>query len=107
MPRTAPRPSNATLSGIGSLTPARGERLMVGTMRIALYARVSTTDQSCEMQLRELHDYVATRGWEVSEEYVDTGWSGAKTRRPALDPGLPWTDGEDFLAVAGQNDRLL
>jgi len=85
MPQTAPRPSTETLSGFGNLTRARAQRLMVSAMRIALYARVSTTDQSCEMQLRELHDYVPTRGWEVVEEYVDTSWSGAKTRRPALD----------------------
>jgi len=54
-------------------------------MRTALYARVSTTDQSCEMQLRELRDYVARRGWQVVDEYVDTGWSGAKASRPELD----------------------
>jgi putative DNA-invertase from lambdoid prophage Rac len=30
-------------------------------MRTALYARVSTTDQSCEMQLRELRDYAERR----------------------------------------------
>ncbi|HYL35772.1 MAG TPA: recombinase family protein [Bryobacteraceae bacterium] len=53
-------------------------------MRIALYARVSTTDQSCDMQLRELRDYAARRGWTVVEEYVDTGWSGAKASRPEL-----------------------
>jgi DNA invertase Pin-like site-specific DNA recombinase len=58
---------------------------MVSAMRTALYARVSTSDQSCEMQLRELRDYAARRGWQVVEEYVDTGWSGAKASRPELD----------------------
>ena len=57
---------------------------MVGAMRTAIYARVSTTDQSCEMQLRELREYAARRGWQVVEEYVDTGWSGAKASRPEL-----------------------
>ena len=42
-------------------------------MRTALYARVSTTDQTCEMQLRELREYAARRGWEIAGEYVDTG----------------------------------
>ena len=30
-------------------------------MRCALYARVSTTDQNCEMQLRELREYISRR----------------------------------------------
>jgi len=54
-------------------------------MKAALYARVSTTDQNCEMQLRELREYCARRGWESVGEYVDSGWSGAKANRPELD----------------------
>jgi DNA invertase Pin-like site-specific DNA recombinase len=53
-------------------------------MKIALYARISTSDQNCEMQLRELRDYAAARKWTVYAEYVDTGWSGAKASRPEL-----------------------
>jgi DNA invertase Pin-like site-specific DNA recombinase len=52
--------------------------------RVAVYARVSTTDQSCEAQLRDLHEYVAARGWQATE-YLDHGVSGAKDRRPGLD----------------------
>jgi DNA invertase Pin-like site-specific DNA recombinase len=53
--------------------------------RIALYARVSTiTGQSPQMQLVELREYAARRGWQVIEEYVDHGGSGAKGNRPAL-----------------------
>lgn len=37
------------------------------------------------MQLRELRDYCERRGWTVAGEYVDTGISGAKDRRPELD----------------------
>jgi DNA invertase Pin-like site-specific DNA recombinase len=54
-------------------------------MKAALYARVSTTDQNCSSQLRELREYCERRGWQVSGEYVDTGWSGAKASRPELD----------------------
>src|SRR5437870_11079854 len=54
------------------------------TKRVAVYARVSTGDQSCEPQLRDLREYVAARGWQA-EEYVDVGVSGARQRRPALD----------------------
>src|SRR5690348_11064921 len=54
-------------------------------MRTAIYARVSTQDQTCESQLRELREYAARRGWSIVCEYVDTGWSGAKASRPQLD----------------------
>jgi DNA invertase Pin-like site-specific DNA recombinase len=55
--------------------------------RVAIYARVSTTNngQSPEMQLRELREHVERRGWNLVGEYLDTGISGAKDRRPALD----------------------
>ena len=52
--------------------------------RAALYARVSTIDQTTENQVLELRRYVEARGWTVTE-YLDEGISGSKTRRPALD----------------------
>ena len=54
------------------------------TMRAAIYARVSTADQTCENQLLELRRYSNARGW-TAVEYVDSGVSGTKDRRPALD----------------------
>ena len=54
-------------------------------MRAVIYARVSTTEQSCEMQLLELREYTARRGWKITAEYIDTGWSGAQDKRPELD----------------------
>jgi putative DNA-invertase from lambdoid prophage Rac len=54
-------------------------------LNAAIYARVSTTDQNAEMQVRELREYAARRGWNLVAEYVDTGWSGAKASRPQLD----------------------
>ena len=53
-------------------------------MRVGVYARVSTHDQTAENQLLELRRYVEARGW-TAVEYVDQGVSGAKDRRPALD----------------------
>lgn len=52
--------------------------------RVAVYARVSTTDQTCDNQLRDLREYVAARGWQAVE-FVDAGVSGTKEKRPALD----------------------
>jgi DNA invertase Pin-like site-specific DNA recombinase len=56
-------------------------------VRVAIYARVSTTNggQSPEMQLLELREYCQRRGWELAGEYVDIGISGTKERRPELD----------------------
>ncbi len=54
-------------------------------MKAAIYARVSTLDQSAQMQLVELREYLARRNWEPAGEYVDSGASGAKDRRPELD----------------------
>src|SRR5713101_1485082 len=53
-------------------------------MRIGIYARVSTKDQSCELQLRDLRTYCAARGLDLVREYVDVGQSGAKDSRPEL-----------------------
>lgn len=53
--------------------------------RVALYARVSTlNNQDPEMQLGELREYAARRGWHIADEYVDQGVSGCKESRPAL-----------------------
>ena len=35
-------------------------------MKAAIYARVSTTDQTNAIQIRELKEYVERRGWEPS-----------------------------------------
>ncbi len=52
-------------------------------MKCAMYARVSTVDQFCEVQRDELRRIAAARGMEIHEEYVDEGVSGAKSSRPA------------------------
>jgi DNA invertase Pin-like site-specific DNA recombinase len=46
---------------------------------------VSTTDQHCTQQLRDLRQYVQARGWTLENEYVDRGVSGTKDSRPAMD----------------------
>ena len=54
------------------------------TRRAAIYARVSTFDQTTENQIMELRRYAETRGW-TAYEYVDEGVSGSTDHRPALD----------------------
>ncbi len=55
--------------------------------RAALYARVSTVrhGQDVGLQLDELRQVAAQRGFVVVQEFVDDGISGAKASRPALD----------------------
>jgi len=55
------------------------------TLLVALYARVSTTDQSTDSQLLDLRKYVLDRSWQIYREFVDEGISGTKDSRPALD----------------------
>ncbi len=54
-------------------------------MKVALYFRVSTTDQEPESQAREVRAFVAAHGWEAVETYQDVGISGARAKRPGLD----------------------
>ena len=51
---------------------------------VALYARVSTLDQDCNLQLADLRRYAQQR-FARYYEYVDVGVSGAQRKRPQLD----------------------
>jgi DNA invertase Pin-like site-specific DNA recombinase len=52
---------------------------------VAIYARVSTSDQHVETQLYDLRLLAQQRGYTVIGEYTDVGISGTKARRPGLD----------------------
>jgi DNA invertase Pin-like site-specific DNA recombinase len=88
-------------------------------MKAAIYARVSTRDQSAEMQIRELEDYCTKRQWEIvrpgpiavgtsvkgfttllnpSTAYRDVACGAAKSR-PALDQLMRDARGRKFEAV--------
>jgi DNA invertase Pin-like site-specific DNA recombinase len=71
------------------------------SVRAAVYARVSTVGKGQDpgVQLREIAEYCARRGWTVSAEYVDAGISGAKERRPELDRLLADAHRRKFDAV--------
>ena len=77
--------------------------------RVALYARVSTVNhgQDSGLQLEELRQVAAQRGWTVAKEYVDNGVSGSKTSRPALDQMLADAQAGRFdVLVVWKLDRL-
>ena len=70
-------------------------------MQVAIYGRVSTNGhgQDVTVQTRELREYVARRGWEIAEEYTDSGVSGSKESRPALNRLLADAKRRKFDAV--------
>lgn len=57
------------------------------TRQTAIYARVSTGEQTPDNQLKELRAVAARMNWHIEQEYVDHGISGSKDRdqRPAYD----------------------
>jgi len=68
------------------------------SMRAAIYARVSTSDQHNAIQVRELTEYLQRRGWELAGTYQDT-MSGAKATRPGLDKLMADAQQRRFDAV--------
>jgi len=57
--------------------------------RAAIYARVSTDlqekEHTIQSQLEAVRAYVSERGYIISGEYIDDGFSGATLERPGLD----------------------
>jgi len=79
----------------------------VENKRCAIYARVSTNDQSVDMQTRDLRKSADGRGFEVVKEYTDEGQSGAKNSRPALDRMLADAKAGKFeIILVWRLDRL-
>ncbi|MBA3714911.1 MAG: recombinase family protein [Pyrinomonadaceae bacterium] len=60
-------------------------------MRVAIYARVSTTRQAqaqtIEQQLARLRTFTVEQGWTANTQHIyrDDGYSGAVLSRPGLD----------------------
>ena len=54
------------------------------TQNTAIYVRVSTTDQTCANQTRDLRAYCERREMRIVDVYADDGVSGAVVDRPAL-----------------------
>jgi len=51
---------------------------------VALYARVSTKFQNCDVQLTNLREWCSRHGYSVYNVYEDIGISGRTSKRPAL-----------------------
>jgi site-specific DNA recombinase len=77
-----------------------------------LYARVSTDEQarsgySLAQQLEALREYAAREGYEVLEEVVDPGQSGASLERPGMDRVRDLVAGGGVSVVLAQDrDRF-
>ena len=79
-------------------------------MRVAVYTRVSTEDQakegfSLEAQGERLEAYCRARDWEVLASYIDDGYSGRETKRPAYQRMMAERDAWDVLLVL-KMDRI-
>src|SRR5215204_3888109 len=83
-----------------------------GSKRAILYARVSTDEQarsgySLAQQLESLRDYAAREGYEVLEEVMDPGQSGASLERPGMDHVRDLVAGGNVSVVLAQDrDRF-
>lgn len=68
-------------------------------MRAAIYARVSTKEQSCDLQVRDLKAFCKARGFASICEYLDLGESGAKDSRPQLNRMMDQARKRKFDAI--------
>lgn len=73
-------------------------------MKVALYARVSTEEQtkgySLEAQVDAMRQYATSNSWELVREYEDGGYSGSNDKRPAFKQMIA-------DALAGEFDAIL
>ena len=79
------------------------------TKRVAIYARVSTGEQTTQNQLRELRAWAKNAGHAVVSVFEDAGISGAKGRdkRPGFDAMLKAATRREFDVLAvWSSDRI-
>ena len=74
---------------------------------VAIYARVSTKEQSTETQVTQLTTYCQSRGWTDVVVFRDDGISGVRDNRPELDKLRErMLHGEFSSVVVSKMDRL-
>jgi site-specific DNA recombinase len=100
----------------GGPTLRKGAQLMSSVSqtpkRAVLYARVSTDEQaekgySISDQLRTLREHAEREGYDVVDEIVDDGYSGANLNRPGLRRVMDLAEGETIdVVLAAKRDRF-
>jgi len=75
-------------------------------MKVALYTRVSTEDQSTERQIAELREYAKGRGWDLGEIYTENA-SGTNNKRKEFQAMLAAARAKKFdILLVWKLDRL-
>ena len=74
--------------------------------RVAIYVRVSTTDQSCELQIQEIKKFLKAKDWQIVHLYEDQA-TGTNSNRPRLQKMLLDATEDKFdVIVSWKLDRL-
>jgi len=74
---------------------------------VAIYARVSTDKQNVDMQLSQLRDFVKRLGWNLHKEFIDEGFTGKHTSRPAFAAMMKEASQKKFdILLVWKLDRL-
>lgn len=75
--------------------------------RAVIYARTSTTDQTCLNQTLDLERFIAARGWHLEATFIDKGQSGVKENRPSYNQMLDMAKKKQFdILVCWSLSRL-
>lgn len=95
---------------IGGVTLVRKKKeIKEEKFYVAIYIRVSTQEQvenySIESQRERIEAYCKAKGWVIYDVYIDPGYSGSNTDRPALQRMLGDIDKVDAVVVY-KLDRL-
>lgn len=72
---------------------------MADKPKTAMYMRVSTSDQSANLQSDSLRDYAKRAGLDVVGEFLDQGVSGKQSSRPQLDSLMAAARGHKFECI--------